>query len=162
VAYRGTFSGLTTFGVTLNDPHMSLLGFNDTPTPMWKVAAALAAQAAISVRADQAQPIRERRAAGRAGAAGGLALQPQPAQHPAVRRRLDLQRRPVGRNVILEKLITTYQKNAFNAADNSLPGRRDPVQPGRHPARLKGVVTSKYGRVKLAADGTFLQPGSAW
>ncbi|WP_049018253.1 phage tail sheath subtilisin-like domain-containing protein, partial [Burkholderia multivorans] len=46
-AYRGTLGAITTFGVTRNDEHMSIMGFNDSPTPSWILAAILAAAAAV-------------------------------------------------------------------------------------------------------------------
>jgi len=159
IAYRGTFSSLTTFGTGLNDPHMSAIGFNDSPTPAWKVAAALCAQAAISVRADQAQPIR------------GVVLQDVLA--PPVASRFSLSQRNTllfdgistfnvdqGGNVVLEKLITTYQTNTFGSPDNSFLDAETLFNLAGILRRLKTLVTSKYGRSKLAADGTFLQPGS--
>lgn len=159
VASRGTFSGLTTLGVGLNDPHTSMIGFNDTPTPMWKASAALAAQTAISVRADQAQPIR------------GVVLADVLA--PPVSSRFSLSQRNTllfdgistfnvdnAGNVILEKLITTYQLNTQGQADNSYLDAETLFNLAGVLRRLKTMVTSKYGRVKLAADGTFLTPGS--
>jgi phage tail sheath gpL-like len=159
IAKRGTFSAQTTFGLTQNDQHGSAIGFYDSPTPVWSWASALAAQAAISVRADQAQPIRS------------VVLQGVLA--PPIASRFSLGQRntllydgistwsvdPSG-NVILDKLITTYQLNPYGAADNSYLDAETLFNLAGILRRLKGVVTSKYGRVKLAADGTFLQPGS--
>lgn len=159
IAYRGTFSALTTLGITLNDQHMSLLGFNDSPTPAWRVTAAVCAQAAISVRADQAQPIRS------------VTLQDVLA--PPVSSRFSLSQRNTllfdgistfnvdqGGNVVLEKLITTYQVNSFGSPDNSYLDAETLFNLAGILRELKGLVTSKYGRVKLAADGTRLHPGS--
>lgn len=159
IAYRGTFSALTTLGITLNDQHMSLLGFNDSPTPAWKVAAAVAAQAAISVRADQALPIRD------------VVLQDVLA--PPISSRFSTSQRNTllfdgvstfdvdqGSSVILEKLITTYQINTYGSPDNSYLDVETLFNLAGILRELKALVTSKYGRVKLAADGTRLQPGA--
>lgn len=159
VASRGTFSGLTTIGNGLNDQHSSDLGMNDTPTPMWRVAAALTAQAAISVRADPSIPLRQ------------VILQDVQAPPPSSRFSQS-QRNTLlfdgistfnvdqAGNVILEKLITTYQKNSFNAPDNSYLDVETLFTLAAVIRELKTVVTSKYGRTKLAADGTFVTPGS--
>lgn len=42
---NNSFSGLITTGLTLNDPHLSILGTFDSPTPAWEWAAAYAAHA---------------------------------------------------------------------------------------------------------------------
>jgi phage tail sheath gpL-like len=159
IAYRATFGGATTFGGTLNDQHLSALPMNDTPTPMWEVAAALAAQTAISVRSDQAQPIRN------------VVLQGVLA--PPVASRFSLSQRNTllfdgmstfgvdqSGQVILHKLITTYQTNGFGSPDNSYLDAETLFNLAGVLRRLKAIVDTKYARSKLAADGTFLQPGS--
>lgn len=159
LAYRGDHAALTTWGLTQNDPHASALGVYDTPTTTWEVAAALCAQAAVSVRADPAQPIRE------------VVLQGVLA--PPVASRFSLSERntqlydgistfkvSAGGEVVLEKLITTYQKNSFNVADDSYLDAETLFTLAAVLRRLKGVVTSKYSRVKLAEDGTFIPGGS--
>ncbi|MES2034990.1 MAG: phage tail sheath subtilisin-like domain-containing protein [Pseudomonadota bacterium] len=159
IAYRATYSGLTTFGVTQNDQHESALGVYDTPTPVWKVAAALAAQAAISVRADPALPIRE------------IVLQDVLA--PPRESRFSVSQRNAllvdgistfkvdqAGNVILEKLVSTYQVNTFGQPDNSYRDAETLFNSAFILRQLRTLATSKYGRVKLAKDGTRLQPGS--
>lgn len=159
-AFRGTYGENTAFGSAKNDPHISCLGFNGSPTPAWQWAAALTAQAAISVRADQAQPIRS------------VVLQGVLA--PPVDKRFSLSQRnsllydgistftvDSSGQVVLSKLITTYQTNSFGSDDNSFLDAETLFNLAGIMRRLKGLVTSKYGRSKLAADGTFLQPGSA-
>jgi phage tail sheath gpL-like len=63
--------------------------------------------------------------------------------------------------VVLNKVITTYQTNSFGSPDNSYLDIETMFTLAAVLRRLKGVVTSKYARSKLAADGTFLQPGSS-
>lgn len=160
IAYRGTYSALTTYGVTQNDQHESTLGIYDTPTPVWKVAAAVAAQAAISVRADPSQPIREVVLAD--------VLAPPLASRFSLGQRNTLLLDGISTfkvdqagNVILEKLVTTYQVNTFGSPDNSYRDAETLFNLAFVQRQLKTLVTSKYGRVKLAADSTRLQPGSA-
>ena len=57
--YRSTFSGLTTFGTSRNDPAMSTAGWYDFPEPSWLCAADIAANVAQSVRANPAQPLHD-------------------------------------------------------------------------------------------------------
>lgn len=159
IAYRQDFAGLTTWGLTQNDPHASALGVYGVPDTTWEVAAALAAQTAVSVRADPAQPIRE------------VVLQGVLA--PKVEDRFSLGERntllfdgvstfkvSAAGEVVLEKLITTYQKNSFNAPDDSFLDAETMFTLAAVLRRLKGVVTSKYGRAKLVENGTYIPAGS--
>ena len=54
----------------------------------------------------------------------------------------------------IQRSITTYQKNAFGQADNSYLDSETLHQSAYIVRRLQSVITSKYGRHKLAADGT--------
>lgn len=158
-AYRGTLGAQTTFGVTRNDQHCSIMGYNDSPTPSWIWSASLAGAAAVSLRADPATPLQT------------LALQGVLA--PPLQSRFLLTDRNtmlydgmstfmVGDDgtVFIENLITTYQKNAFGAPDNSYLQIETMFTLAYVLRALKSVVTSKYARVKLAANGTRFQAGS--
>jgi phage tail sheath gpL-like len=158
-AYRGTLGALTTFGVTRNDPHGTVMGFNDSPTPNWIWAAALAGAVAGSVRADPATPLQT------------LAL--QGVQPPPLQSRFQLTDRNTllfdgvstftvadDGTVAIENLITTYQKNAFGSPDDSYLEVETLFTLAFVLRALKSVVTSKYSRVKLAANGTRFAAGS--
>jgi phage tail sheath gpL-like len=158
-AYRGTLGAQTTFGVTRNDQHGSIIGFNDSPTPNWVWAAALAGAAAVSLRADPAMPLQT------------VVLQGVLA--PPLQSRFQLTDRNtmlfdgmstfmVGDDgtVYIENLITTYQQNAFGQPDNSYLQIETMFTLAYVLRALKTVVTSKYARVKLAANGTRFAPGS--
>lgn len=158
-AYRGTVGALTTFGVSRNDQHVSILGFYDSPTPAWIVAADFAGTAAVSLRADPGTPLQT------------LALSTMLA--PPIASRFDLS----SRNILLwdgistfnvgadgtcrlENVITTYQKNGFGAADDSYLEIETLFLLAFVLRDLKSVITSKYARKKLAADGTRFGPGA--
>jgi phage tail sheath gpL-like len=158
-AARGTLGALTTLGTARNDQHGSIMGFYDSPTPSWIWAAALAGAAAVSLRVDPATPLQT------------LALQGVLA--PPLQSRFGLTDRntllydgistfSVGDDgtVYIENLITTYQKNAFGAADNSYLEVETMFTLAFVLRALKTVVTSKYARVKLAANGTRFAAGS--
>jgi phage tail sheath gpL-like len=158
IAKRGTFGASTTFGLAQNDQHLTCLPFNDSPSPNWVWAAALAAQVAVSVRADQAQPIR--------GVALAGVLAPPLASRYTLSQRNTLLFDGLstftveGGSVILSKIVTTYQLNAFGAADNSYLDAETLFNLAGVLRELRSVVTSKYGRSKLADDTTFLIPGT--
>lgn len=158
-AYRGTSSALTTFGTGRNDQHMSVMGFNDSPSPAWIWAAAYTAQAAVSVRADAAQPIRA------VPLLGVLA--------PPIQSRFPLSTRntllwdgistfdvAADGTVMIEKAITTYQLNSQGQPDNSYLDVETLYNLAYVLRALKSVITSKYARVKLASDGTRFGAGS--
>jgi phage tail sheath gpL-like len=156
---RGTLGTLTTFGLTRNDSHGSIMGVWESPTPAWLWAAALAGAVAPSIRVDPALPLQT------------LVLRGVLA--PPLQSRFQLTERNTllfdgmstytvddDATIRIENLITTYQKNAFNVADNSYL-QVETLFTFMYVLRyLKSVITSKYGRVKLAANGTHLGPGT--
>jgi phage tail sheath gpL-like len=159
-AYRGTLGAQTTLGTGRNDQHGSIMGFNDSPTPNWIWAAALAGADAVSKRADPALPVQ------------GVVLQGVLA--PPLQSRFALTDQNTllydgistfnvadDGTVSIQNLITTYQKNAFGNADDSYLEVETMFTLAYVLRALKTMVTSKYARVKLAADGTRFAPGSA-
>lgn len=159
-AQRGTFAALVTAGNARNNQHETILGFNDSPTPNWLIAADLAGAAAVSLRTDPGVPLQT------------LALSTM--QAPPLESRFTLTERNTllfdgistftvaqDGTVALENVITTYQKNAFNQADNSYLEIETMFLLMFVLRDLAGVITSKFSRVKLAADGTRFAPGSA-
>lgn len=158
-AFRGTFGNRVTLGIGRNDQHASIMGFFDSPTPNWKWAAAVAGKTAVSVRAD-----------------AGLPLQTLPlfdVLAPPIQSRDSLTNRNTllfdgistftvdgAGQVCIENLITTYQKNAFNQPDNSYLQVETLFLLMLVLRRMASLVTTKYARVKLAADGTRFAPGA--
>lgn len=61
----------------------------------------------------------------------------------------------------IQRDITTYKKNAYGVADNSYLDSETLHTSAYVLRRLKTVITSKYGRHKLANDGTRFGPGQA-
>lgn len=159
-AYRGTLSTLTTFGTTRNNQHESCMGFYDSPTPNWIWAAALAGASAVSLRADPALPLQT------LAVAGVLA--------PPLASRFNLGERNTllwdgiatfdvaqDGTVSIENLITTYQLNSFGQPDDSYLEVETLFTLMYVLRDMAALVTSKYARVKLAADGTRFAPGAA-
>lgn len=159
-AYRGTLSTLTTFGATRNNQHESCMGFYDSPTPNWIWAAALAGAAAVSLRADPALPLQT------LAIAGVLA--------PPLASRFNLGERNTllwdgiatfdvaqDGTVSIENLITTYQLNSFGQPDDSYLEVETLFTLMYVLRDMSALVTSKYARVKLAANGTRFAPGAA-
>ncbi|OVE45588.1 phage tail sheath subtilisin-like domain-containing protein [Chromobacterium violaceum] len=158
-ARSGTLGALTTFGVTRNNQHETVMGCYDSPTPAWLWAAATAAATAVSVRADPAQPLQT------VPLIGVLA--------PPLQSRFQLTDRNTllydgistftvaqDGTVAIENLITTYQKNAFGNADNSYLEVETMFTLAYVVRFLRTRITSKFARAKLAADGTKFAAGS--
>jgi len=159
-AKAGTFGSLVTFGTGRNDQHATVMGFNDSPTPAWLWAASMAGAAAVSLRADPALPLQT------VAIKGVLA--------PPLSSRFVLTDRNTllfdgistfvvadDGTVMIENLITTYQKNAFGSPDNSYLEVETLFTLAFVLRSMKTAITSKYARVKLAANGTRFAPGSA-
>jgi phage tail sheath gpL-like len=159
VAYRGTAGALTTFGTALNDPHLSVMGVYDSPSPMWNWSAAMTGAAAVSLRDDPGLPLQT--------------LQILGVKAPPLQSRFSLSIRntllydgistfsvdPTG-VVSIENMITTYQLNTFGQPDNSYLEVETLFLLMYGLRQLQSMVTTKYARKKLAADGTRLVPGA--
>ncbi|MFC6299605.1 phage tail protein [Pseudomonas sp. CCM 7893] len=159
-AQRGTLATLATAGNARNHQHESIMGFYDSPSPAWIWAADVAGSAAVALRADPGRPLQT------------LTLSTVLAPPPSSR--FDLGERNTllwdgistftvasDGTVAIENLITTYQKNSFGAADDSYLQVETLFLLMYVLRAQKSLVTSKYARVKLAADGTRFAPGSA-
>lgn len=158
-ATRSTVAEAQTLGAGLNDQHLSVLPISGSNTPIWCVAAALAGAAAGSIAADPARPLQTLQLLGVAA--------------PDVTDRFTLTEREtllahgmstytVNSGVVqIERIITTYQKNGYGQPDNSYLSIETLYTSAYILRYLKGIVTSKYGRHKLASDGTRFGEGQA-
>lgn len=159
-AQRGTVSGLATAGLARNNQHESIMGFNDSPSPAWIWAADLAGAAAMALRADPGRPLQT--------ITLSTVLAPPLASRFQLTERNTLLWDGISTftvasdgTVAIENLITTYQKNAFGAADDSYLEVETLFLLMYVLRQQRSLVTTKYARVKLAADGTRFAPGSA-
>ncbi|KPB15476.1 phage tail sheath subtilisin-like domain-containing protein [Pseudomonas savastanoi] len=152
-AKRGTVGTLVAAGQLRNDQHITLQGVeNGVPQPVWLQAAALATRTAVFISADASRPTQS-------GTMPGI--DPAPAsQRFTLTERESLLRYGIatayyeGGYVRIQRSITTYQKNAYGQADNSYLDSETMHQSAFIIRRLQGIITSKYGRHKLANDGT--------
>ncbi|MGF6978951.1 phage tail sheath gpL-like [Paraburkholderia sp. JPY465] len=156
---RGTLGGLVAIGTARNDPHASIMGFNDSPTPSWLWATALAASSAVSLRADPATPLQTLPLIG--------VLPPPVESRFTLSERNSLLYDGIATfmvaddgTVAIENLITTYQENAYGQPDDSYLEVETLFTLAALLRHLRIIVTSRYGRVKLADDGTRFAAGS--
>lgn len=159
-AKRGTVGQLVAFGVTRNDQHATIHGFEPgCPDPFWRVAAAYAARTAVFISADPARPTQT-------GELTGIAPAPAGERFTLTERQSLLTHGIAtasfsGGVQRIERGITSYQRNAFDQPDDSYLDSESLHQSAYVISYLKSVITSKYGRHKLANDGTRFGAGQA-
>ena len=159
-AMRGTLGALVAAGSARNDQHMTIEGFeSNVAAPVWEHAAAFAARTAVFISVDVARPTQT-----------GVLLGIDAA--PAGERFTLLERQALLTNGIatttsgdgsvrIDRAITTYQRNAYGQPDDSYLDSETMHTTAHVMRRLRNVITSKYGRHKLAADGTRFGDGQA-
>ncbi|APW38965.1 phage tail protein [Rhodoferax koreense] len=159
-ALRGSLGALVTAGGLRNDQHHTIAAIDvDCPNPSWEYAAAYAARNAVFLNADPARTVQT-------GVLTGL-LVPRAGKRFLFAERQSLLNYGVATSYVsggilrVERAITTYQKNAFNQADDSYLDSETLQLSAYVLRRLRSIITSKYPRHKLANDGTRFAAGSA-
>ncbi|MBV6287357.1 phage tail sheath subtilisin-like domain-containing protein [Pseudomonas aegrilactucae] len=159
-AKRGTLGQLVAAGRLRNDPHMTVHGFErGLPQPVWEVAAQFAARTAVFISADPARPTQ-------------TGTMPTIAPAPAGSRFMLDERQSLLTSGIatayyegglyrIQRAITTYQRNAYGQQDDSYLDSETLHQSAHVIRYLQSRITSKYGRSKLANDGTNFGAGQA-
>lgn len=152
-AKRGTVGTLVAAGQARNDQHVTVQGLEPgVPQPVWLVAAALAARTSAFISADASRPTQS-------GTMPGIDPAPASERFTLTERQSLLSYGIAtayfeGGSMRIQRSITTYQKNAYGQPDNSYLDSETMHQSAFIIRRLQGVITSKYGRHKLANDGT--------
>lgn len=155
---RDTAANLITLGQGRNDQHVSIVGVHDSPSCPVQWAAAAMAASAQALKADPARPLQT------VAIRGVLA--------PPVGSRFSLTQKQAlltagialpafaqdGQASIL-RMVTTYQKNAFNQPDQSYLDVETLFTLMAIIRRLRSATTQKFARSKLANDGTRFGPG---
>lgn len=161
-ARGGTLGQLSAFGAARNDPHISIMaypaGAGGSPSAPWSWAAAVTAAAARSLKADPARPLQTLTLPG--------ILAPSQPFIRAERQVLlwdGMATHMVGADgtVMIERLVTTYQRNAYGQTEPSYLDVETLATLWTVLRRLRSAVTTKYGRHKLASDGTRFGAGQA-
>lgn len=152
-AKRGTPGTLVAAGQARNDQHVTIQAMEaGVPQPFWVQAATLAARTAVFISADASRPTQS-------GSLPGLDPAPASERFTLTERQSLLSYGIAtayyeGGYVRIQRSITTYQKNAYGQADNSYLDSETMHQSAFIIRRMQSVITSKYGRHKLANDGT--------
>ena len=157
-AYRGTLATCTTFGEGRNDQHMAIMAFYDSPDPVWIWTSEVTATCAASLRVDPGLPLQYI----------NMTLKAPPVQNRwtiGERNTLlysGLSTFRVGDDgtVVMERMATTYQKNAAGAADSSYLDVETMAGLTFVARDLTDFLLSRYARKKLVSDVTPVLPGS--
>lgn len=154
----GELADLVKFGDMLNDQHISVCGYEpDMQTPADELTAQRVAREAVFIRNDPAAPTQT-------GVLNG-ALPPPTGKRFRVTEQQSLLQHGIATattqngKVQIQRTITTYKKNAYGASDNSYLDSETLHTLAYVLRDLKGIVTSKYPRHKLADDDTPFGPG---
>lgn len=159
-AMRGTLGALVAAGVVRNDQHMTIEGFEaNVAAPVWEHAAAFTARTAVFISADVARPTQTGELVGIDAAPAGERFILQERQ-ALLSNGIATTTAPDG-TVRIERGITTYQRNAYGQPDDSYLDSETMHTTAEVLRRLKSVITGKYGRHKLADDGTRFGEGQA-
>lgn len=158
-AYRGSLGSLATFGNSLNDQHTQIIGLFDSPSPDYLWAADIAANCAISIRNNPAVPLQD------------ISLN---VYAPPLATRFTISERNTllydgistfkvsdSGQVMLERMCTTYQKNAAGAADNSYLDTETLYTLQYLIRDLRTFLASNFVQKILVANGTPIPFGSA-
>lgn len=157
-AKRGTVGALATFGGGRNDKAVSLLGFNDSPSPYWEWAAAYSAQAAVSINAHPARPLQTLPLV-------GIKAPPRESRFTLTERETLLHDGIATYDVSsdgtvrISRDITTYQENLFGQPDDAWLDVPTLSVGWSFVRRMRSAVTTKFPRHLLAKDGTRIGEG---
>jgi phage tail sheath gpL-like len=157
-ARQDTAANLLTFGNTLNDPHLSVLGTYGSPTPDYVWAAAFAGAAAPPIKADPARPLQTIPIA-------GVLAPPEPSlfawdsQQALLSNGIALPAVGQDGSVSILRCVTTYQVNKYGVTDQSYLDYETLATLAEITRRLRAATTQKFPRAKLADDGTRFGPG---
>lgn len=159
-AKRGTMGELVTFGRTRNDQHGTVRSVAvSKPTSVWKCAAGFAARQAVFISADPARPTQTGPIVGEMKSPAGtdfILTERQSLLWAGIATTYS-----EGEYERIDRAITMYQTNAYGQPDDSYLDSETMHQSAYIVRRLRADVTSKYGRHKLANDGTNFGAGQA-
>lgn len=150
-AFRGSHAATATLGSSRNSPHLSIAGMGASPSAPWIWAATNAIVAAKSLAVDPARPLQRLPLPGLIGAREDL-------------RWIDSERNlllfdgiathtvATDGTVLIERQITTYQRNAAGVAEDSYLDIETPETLERIRYEIRTTFAMKYPRHKLAED----------
>lgn len=153
-ARKGADSALISFGQARNDQHMTVVGYEATnPTNPAEMAAAFAAQVFVSISADPARPLQTLQLSGVFATPTGSRFTKSVQQTLLTNGVATLMYDGAG-TVRIQRCATTYRVNAWGQPDISYLDAETLFTLAEVIRRLRGRITQKFPRHKLANDGT--------
>ena len=156
--YRGTAAAATTYGNARNSPYSSVMGISTSPTSIVEWAGAIAGAVGLSAAADPALPFQTLPLRGVLPAS--LANRFSFAERETLLAD-GIATHTVDRTgvVALERMVTTYQTAAGGVADTAFRDANTLFTASFVKASFRQRFSTKFGRYKLANDGTRFGPG---
>lgn len=159
-AKKGNLTELVEFGDKLNYQHISVAGYESrVQTGLDELIAMRTARNAIFIRNDPARPTQSGMLNGALPASDSnqftLTEQQSLLSHGIATAYVS------SGNLLIQRDITTYQRNSYGIADNSYLDSETLHTLAYVLRKLRSVITSKYPRHKLANDGTRFGSGQA-
>lgn len=157
---RGDFNTLLEFGKTRNDQHCTIFALEPS-FGSWnpEALASVVARTKIFIDADPARPTQTGQLIGITGAPVGERF--ELSDRNTLLQNGIATLKDVSGTVQIERSITTYRVNSYGDTDLSYVDCETLFTTAYVIRYLQGVITSKYGRHKLANDGTNFGPGQA-
>lgn len=159
-ALRGTAGSTASTIAALNNQHLTVIPFNDSPSPSWSWAAGFVGAAAESLRADPAVPLQYLTVTGILAPPIASRFTKQVRNSTLLYSGATTWDVDSSGNVFIENMVTTYVTNALGNADNSYLEVETMFTLVYVLRFMNARVQTKYSRMKLAADGTRVLPGS--
>lgn len=159
-AKRGDAEGLSSFGKSFNDQHLTIIGVEKTlPNLSCEVLAAYVARCAGSAVNNPARPFQALQLFGikpyQLGEGFNLSEQETLLSSGIATTRIG------GSGLATSRAVTTYQRNAYGDVDNSYLDSETLFTLSRVIRELRREITSKLGRHSLVNDGVYYEPGQA-
>ena len=152
-AFRGTYGAATAFGVTRNDPAMAIMPFYDAPEPAWLWAANITAYCAVSNKAHPSIPMQDI----------VIDMLPPPVANRFFSDELETLLHDglcafqvVAGQVVINRMVTTYQLNAAGLTDTSYQDVESRYQLAYALRDLRTYLSGLYARKIFVDDATRL------
>lgn len=158
--FDGTQGAITTVGSARNSPHSTFIGVKNPPQAVYLWAAVLAAVCEFHGAIDPARPFQTL-------ALPGILPPAQADRFTRLERELNLRDGcstftvDQGGNVLIERVVTTYQVNAYGLEDVSYLDLETKWTADYMRFVFRAAVAFNFPRHKLADDGTNFAPGQA-
>jgi len=157
-ALQGSMGTLSAYGSALNSQMLCVVGYNNSPSPAYAWAAAVAGQVATSAANDPARPFNTLPLVGIQSPP--LASQwTQPMANALLYDGIATTCVDAGGTVRIQRLITTYQSDVNGTPTIAFLDLNSPLTLAFIRADLRAYISGKYPRTKLADDGTRYAPG---